>query len=160
MPCSVSVCPTFSQIESSETTAWAYLEQIAFPNMFAATSALSWTTNTRRGVGCCSHSWRCGGGSSALHRYCCASIRSLLVPRALVCNQHASSVKTVVNLCYVVQHQIQYIDWAVGRPSQFLHSPSLCKLFTHATTPTTIYQLSSSNPCSIWNPKTCNCFVM
>lgn len=108
----------------------AYLEQIAFPNMFAATSAFSRTTHTRCGVRCCSHSWRCGGGSSALHRYCRATVRRLLVPRALFCKQQQSPVKTVVKLSYVVQNRISYTDRIVAVPL----SKSPYRSFTHATT--------------------------
>jgi hypothetical protein len=128
------------------TNVWAYLEQIAFPNMFAASSALSWTTDTWRGVRCRSHSWRRGGGSSTLHRYCTATVRCLLVPRALICNHQVPSIKTVVNLSYV-------------RPSQFLYSACLCRSpicrsLKQAITPTTIYWLSLSDLHSTWKRKT------
>lgn len=70
-----------------------YLEQVAFCDALAAASALPRTTDTRRGVGRRGHSrWR-GGGSSPLHRHCSTPTRSLLVPRALICNKQASSLE-------------------------------------------------------------------
>ena len=74
-----------------------YLEQVTFCDALPATSALTRTTDTWRGVGRRGHSWWRGGGSSPLHRHCSTSTRSLLVPRALVCNKQASSVE---NSCY------------------------------------------------------------
>lgn len=70
-----------------------YLEQVAFSDALAAASALPRTTDTRRGVGRRGHSWRRGGGSSPLHRHCSTPTRSLLVPRALICNKQASSLE-------------------------------------------------------------------